>query len=214
MLPNLLRIAAFCLLVLTLGFCKSKSEEKPALAVVDSLKLSSGNQYVTADQSPMDISYYPKEFPQHKLVGASKADMPVARVIYSRPHKKGRVIFTSSEKGLCPYGKPWRLGANEATEIEFFVPVVIDGKNVAAGRYVLYCVPFEDKWIIALNSNIDSWGLAIDVGKDILRTEVPVQQQAPALEDFTIVFTDATYGADMVMAWDDVKAVLPLAFTH
>ncbi len=214
MLPNLLRIASFCLLVLTLGFCKNKSEERPNTPVADSLKISSSNQYVSADQSPMDISYYPTEFPQHKMAGVSKNDMPVARVIYSRPHKKGRVIFSNSEKGLCPYGKPWRLGANEATEIEFFMPIVIDGKNVAAGRYVLYCVPFEDKWVIALNNNIDSWGLAIDPAKDILRTEVPAQQQTPALEDFTIVFTDATYGADLVMAWDNVKAVLPLAFTH
>jgi hypothetical protein len=200
--------------VLTLGFCTPKKDDKSTSAVVDSLKIVPANQYVSADQSPMDISYYPTEFPQHKLAGSPKAEMPVARVIYSRPHKKGRMIFSNSEKSLCPYGKPWRLGANEATEIEFFIPVVIDGKNVGAGRYVLYCVPFADKWIIALNSNIDSWGLAIDAGKDILRTEVPAQQQAPALEDFTIVFASATYGADIIMAWDDVKTVLPLVFSH
>ncbi len=214
MLPNLLRFTSFCMLMLTLGFCTPKRDEKAKLPVVDSLKKVSSNEYVSADQSPMDISYYPTEFPQHKLTGTSKAGMPVARVIYSRPHKKGRVIFSLNEKSLCPYGKPWRLGANEATEIEFFVPVIIDGKNVAAGRYVLYCIPFADKWIIALNSNIDSWGLAIDAGKDILRTEIPVQQQGPALEDFTIVFASASYGADMIMAWDEVKTALPLVFSQ
>ncbi len=213
MLPNLLRIVSLCVVVLTLGFCTPKSDDKSNLPVIDSLKMVPANQYVSADQSPMDISYYPPEFPQHKLAGSSKAEMPVGRVIYSRPHKKGRIIFGSSEKSLCPYGKPWRLGANEATEIEFFKPVVIDGKNVRAGRYVIYCIPFADKWIIALNSNIDSWGLAIDAGKDILRTEIPVQQQTPAQEDFTIVFMFATYGADVVMAWDEVKTVLPLVFS-
>jgi hypothetical protein len=40
----------------------------------------------------------------------------VARLIYSRPTKNGRVIFGD----LLEYGKVWRLGANEATEIEFF----------------------------------------------------------------------------------------------
>src|SRR5262245_51246435 len=35
------------------------------------------------------------------------------KVIYSQPHKKGRQIFG----GLVPYGKVWRTGANEATEI-------------------------------------------------------------------------------------------------
>lgn len=214
MLPNLLRITSFCILVLALCFCTPKSDDKSKLPVADSLKLLPGNEYVSADQSPMDISYYPTDFPQQKMAGGTKADMPVARVIYSRPHKKGRIIFSNSEKSLCPYGKPWRLGANEATEIEFFIPVVIDGKNIAAGRYVLYCVPFADKWVIALNSNIDTWGLAMDPAKDILRTEVPSQQQAPVLEDFTIVFDAAAHGSDLIMAWDNVKAVLPLTFSH
>ena len=37
---------------------------------------------------------------------------------YSRPSVKGRLIFgTAEQKALLPYGKYWRLGANEATEI-------------------------------------------------------------------------------------------------
>ena len=214
MLPNFLRIASHTVLVLALCCCTPKSDDRPKLPLADSLKKVSPNQYVSTDQSPMDISYYPTEFPQHKFTGETKAEKPVARVIYSRPHKKGRRIFSSSEKSLCSYGKPWRLGANEATEIEFFVPVIIDGKNVPAGRYILYCIPFADKWIIALNTNIDSWGLAIDASKDLMRTEIPVQQQAPALEDFTLVFEPASYGADLIMAWDEVKAVLPLIFSQ
>lgn len=214
MLPNFWKIAAFCLPVLAFAHCTPKTEKAAAVPVTDSLKMVPANQYVTTDQSPMDISYYPTEFPQHKMASAGKAGMPIARVIYSRPHRKGRSIFSSSEKSLCPYGKPWRLGANEATEIEFFAPVVIDGKNVKAGRYVLYCIPFADKWIVALNNNIDSWGLDIDESKDVLRTEVPVQQQTPSLEDFTMVFVSAGYGADLIMAWDDVKTAFPLTFSQ
>lgn len=214
MLPNLLRSAFLAIPVFTMYCCTTQREDKPGPVAVDTLKIAPANQYVGTDQSPMDISYYPTEFPQHKMAADAKAAMPVARVIYSRPHKKGRQIFGNNEKSLCAYGKPWRLGANEATEIEFFVPVVIDGKNVPAGRYVMYGIPFPDKWVVALNSNIDSWGLALDTSKDILRTELPVQQQAPPLEDFTIVFTAATYGADLMMAWDGVKTVLPLTFSQ
>ncbi len=214
MLSNLLRITASIVFVFSLGFCTPKTEEKVSAPFADSLKIAPTNQYVNADQSPMDISYYPVDFPQQKLAGGLKAERPIARVIYSRPHKKGRTIFSNNEKSLCPYGKPWRLGANEATEIEFFMPVVIDGKNVAAGRYILYCIPYADKWVIALNSNIDSWGLSIDNSKDILRTEIPVQKQSPALEDFTLVFVEANYGADMIIAWDKIKTVLPLVFTQ
>ncbi|HNL82614.1 MAG TPA: hypothetical protein PKG56_04420, partial [Chitinophagaceae bacterium] len=44
------------------------------------------------DKSPMDISYFPKDYPLMKMNGKSK-DLPIARVIYSRPMKKGREIF-------------------------------------------------------------------------------------------------------------------------
>ena len=70
------------------------------------------------DKSPVDISYYPANYPVLKI--QDKITEPLAaRVIYSRPKKEGRVIFGE----LVEYGKVWRLGANEATEIEFFKPV-------------------------------------------------------------------------------------------
>src|SRR5829696_7949404 len=72
------------------------------------------NPYATVDVSPMDMSYFPVDYSKLKM--AKQVDTPpVMRVIYSRPHKQGRQIFGK----LLKYGQPWRLGANEATEIEF-----------------------------------------------------------------------------------------------
>lgn len=213
LLPKLISALYIISAIVLGGSCKQKNKDAAPVTVKDSLKLPEGNEYASTDQSPVDISYFPKEFPQNKMSGMLLMQAPVARVIYSRPHKKGRPIFGTDNKSLCPYGKPWRLGANESTEIEFFLPVVINGKNVKAGRYVLYCIPYADKWIIVFNSNIDSWGLQIDPSKDIFQIEVPVQKHTPALEDFTIVFESAGYGADLIMAWDEVKVSLPVIFS-
>jgi len=169
------------------------------------------NPYVSRDQSPMDMSYYPPDYPVLRMNGTDSASL-VARLIYSRPQKKGRIIFGNTEKSLRQYGKEWRLGANEATEIEFFKPVKIAGKKIDKGRYIIYCIPFPDTWTIILNSNLNTWGLHMDVTKDVFKTIIPVLQQNPPVEDFTMVFQKATYGADLVMAWDDVKAVLPISF--
>ncbi len=57
------------------------------------------------------------------------------------------------------------LGANEATEIEFFRDVVIDQQKVEKGRYVLYFIPYEDKWTLVLNNDLFTWGLKIDSTK-------------------------------------------------
>jgi hypothetical protein len=202
----------FCAMVL-LHACVQKNNNDSVSAIKDLIRTPVGNAYAGIDQSPMDISYFPTDFPQEKMTTAEHTVPPVARIIYSRPHKKNRIIFSDNEKSLCPYGKFWRLGANEATEIEFFQPVVINEKNIPAGRYIMYCIPFADKWVVALNKDLYSWGLKIDTTKDLIRTEVPVQKQNPVIEDFTIVFQPASYGADLLMAWDDVKTLLPITFS-
>lgn len=199
-----------CAFVL-LSACKNAENKSTTVALVDSSKATS-NPYSNVDQSPLDITYCPAQYPQRKIKGEIVGG-PVARVIYSRPHRKGRPIFGTDPKSLCPYGKPWRLGANEATEIEFFKPVLMAGKNVSAGRYVMYCIPHADKWEIVLNQNLDSWGLNIDSSKDVLTVEVPVQAQEPSIEDFTMIFQDTREGADLLMSWDNVKVVLPLTFS-
>ena len=136
------------------------------------------------------------------------AGLPVMRVIYSRPHRQGRVIFGNLQK----YGMPWRLGANEATEIEFFQPVTIQNKKINPGRYIIYCIPYENKWAIILNNDTFTWGLKIDSTKDFMRFDVPIKKTSVNFEYFTMVFQPITNGADLVMAWDDTEARLPINF--
>lgn len=165
--------------------------------------------YVPVDQSPMDMCYYPPDYPVMKM-NCMDTSGPLARVIYSRPQKKGRQIFGTDEQSLVEYGKQWRLGANEATEIEFFGPVTILGKRVEKGRYVMYCIPQPDHWTVVLNSNLDSWGLQMDENRDLVRFDIKTQEQSPVVEYFTMEFMKALNGADLLMTWDHVKAVLPV----
>jgi hypothetical protein len=169
---------------------------------------------LSLDKSPMDISYFPEDYPKQKMITPNMAS-PVARVIYSRPQKKGRVIFADSsvtENVIQYYGQDWRLGANEATEIEFFKPVTINGNKIAAGRYIIYCIPYPDKWKLIISQNLYSWGLHIDKTRDLVEMEVPVLKNNVQIEYFTMLFQNSTYGCDLVMAWGDIKAVLPINF--
>jgi hypothetical protein len=148
------------------------------------------------------------------MAGKDSTGGPLARIIYSRPHKKGRPIFGDGEQSLCKYGKEWRLGANEATEIEFFRDANIGGRKLSKGRYVIYCIPYADHWTIVFNNNLYTWGLHMDSSKDIFKTDIPTVALSPSLEDFTMVFLPASHGTDLLMAWDNVKALLPISFTN
>jgi hypothetical protein len=165
------------------------------------------NPYATVDISPMDMSYYPVEYPKLKMSKLT-TEPPVARVVYSRPHLGGRTLFN----GILRYDTTWRLGANEATELEFYRDVKIKGQPVKAGRYVLYCIPGRETWKLVLNSNIDTWGLEQDGSKDVAEFIVPVLNSKMQIEYFTIVFQKSTTGAELIMAWDGVEARLPIEF--
>lgn len=161
------------------------------------------------DASPMDMAYYPPMYPYVVKVKGEPGNL-VARVIYSRPQTKGREIFGNLEE----YGKIWRLGANEATEIEFFRPVVIAGKNVPKGRYTMYAIPTEKTWTIIINRETDIWGaFKYDPRKDVVRTALPVTPLDTPLDAFTMVFEKGDPGANLIIAWDKVSVSLPIRWT-
>ena len=161
------------------------------------------------DKSPMDISYYPPDYPLLKI--ENKITEPlVMRLIYSRPQVNGRKVFGELQK----FGEVWRLGANEATEIEFFKDVRISNTKIKKGRYTLYCIPYPEKWILILNKETDIWGaFKYEQSKDIVRKEVATSKN-DFTEPLTIIFEKSATGANMLLYWDDVKAVLPIEFKN
>ena len=158
------------------------------------------------DKSPMDMSYYPANYPILKI--QDKVSEPLMmRVIYSRPEKNGREVFG----GLVEYGQVWRLGANEADEIEFFRDVKIGNYKVKKGRYTMYAIPTEDKWTIILNKDTDTWGaFKYDQKKDVARIDIKPEKQAEVVESYSMFFEKAGTAANLVIMWDNIKAVLPI----
>lgn len=160
------------------------------------------------DKSPMDMAYYPANYPVLKIQEKA-SEPPLARVIYSRPQKDNRVVFGD----LIEYNTVWRLGANEATEIELFKDVKVDGKKLPKGRYTMYAIPTPSQWTVIFNKDTDTWGaFKYDEKKDVLRLNVPVQKTTEVTEAFTMSFNKTAGGADLIIAWDTVSVTVPIAF--
>jgi hypothetical protein len=205
-----MKTVGWLLCILIISSCND-AENKPVVQSVPQkndtnlISKEMGNPLAPTDISPIDISYYPPDYPVKKM-SQTGDPLPVVRIIYSRPHKQGRKIFGS----LIKYGEPWRMGANEATEIEFFRPVTIQGKKVDKGRYILYCIPDEKEWTIIFNKNIYSWGLKQDPQKDIHKFQVPVQTTNKPVEYYTMFFQKSGLNPELLIAWDDVETHLPI----
>lgn len=102
---------------------------------------------------------------------------------YSSPAVKGRTIFGD----LVPYGKIWRLGANEATTITFQKDVTIGEDEIEAGKYAMFAIPNEMDWTIVFNSVWDQWGTYNhDASKDVATIDVDAKKAEENVERFTI----------------------------
>ena len=173
-----------------------------------SLVAAAQSKIPPTDKSPLDVSYFPDNYPVLKI--QDKVTEPlIARVIYSRPQKNERKVFGE----LIEYGKLWRLGANEATEIEFYVPVKINDTKIKKGRYTLYAIPNSDEWTIILNKENDTWGsFKYDQKKDVVRTTVAVQKTDIPIESLAMAFEKIATGCNLIIAWENIKVALPVTF--
>lgn len=154
------------------------------------------------DPSPADIAY---------LRENGRRSTAVAKVIYGRPQKKGRTMLGGTEA----FGKVWRLGANETTEIKLFRDVTFGDKVVKAGTYSLYAIPNAAEWTIIFNSKLDTWGAyEYEESKDVVRFNVSVGKADAEVEALAISFDDpaGTGKATMYIGWETTLVKIPVKF--
>jgi Protein of unknown function (DUF2911) len=158
------------------------------------------------DKSPMDMAFFPDNFAHDRKDGESA----IVRVIYSRPQKDGRDVFGK----LVPYGKVWRTGANEATEIMLYQDVTFNGHLLPKGRYSLFTIPGSSEWTIIFNSDLDYWGAySYDKDKDVLRIPAKASQASESAEAFTIQFgRNGEKLGVMKLVWDKTEVDVPFTY--
>ena len=123
---------------------------------------------------------------------------------YSRPNMRARTVFGD----LVPYGKVWRLGANNNTKITFSTDVTIEGKELKAGTYALFAIPNENNWEIVFYTYAGNWGAPeLDESKIAMKISAQIFPLPMDIETFTMSFDDLTSnGATLGITWANVYA--------
>ncbi len=147
-----------------------------------------------------------------QVVEISKNDTDI-KVAYSRPYKKERLIFgTSENKALVPYGQYWRLGANAATSFTVNQTIAFGGRTLEAGSYRLYAIPEADHWQVVLNEEYGAFGYnEPDFSKDVMRVNAAVVPLSTPVDQFTITLKEDGENILMDMRWDTVSVRIPLS---
>jgi hypothetical protein len=135
-------------------------------------------------------------------------------VTYGRPYSKDpkgteqRKIWGK----LVPWGKAWRLGADEATLLTTQKPIVLGGTEVPAGAYTLYMVPEENGTSkLAISKNIGGWGVPVDEKNDLARVDLK-KEAAEAPTDQLVLMLDNKNppgGGTLKFTWEDATYSVP-----
>lgn len=145
------------------------------------------------------VSY--AQSPAAKATG--KINGATITITYASPSVKGRKIWG----GLVPYYKVWRAGANEATILETDKDIMVEGKQLAKGKYSLYAIPGEQEWSIILNSETGQWGIkrggdtTRDPAKDVAVVKVKPMKAASMNEALVYVVTDK----GIALRWENLE---------
>ncbi len=179
---------------------------------------------LTSDLNAQDLH------PSRRLspVGIAKAHVgdTYVKVTYGRPYIRGRAIFGApggETEYLVPFGQPWRLGANEATEITVTGPVRMAGQRLGAGTYSMFAVPGAASWRFHISPQLGLDGMGridgetgeftadvYDPSLDVLVVEVPSSTVAEEVDPFTIDFERAPAGVHMVLRWENTEVRIPI----
>ena len=129
-------------------------------------------------------------------------------VDYGRPSVRGRKIFGE----LVPYGKIWRLGANQATSITFYQPVKFGGLPVKKGDYAIFVTPEAHQWTVVLNYDANAWGAySYDPNENAIEFTVPVTQTKELQESLEFSFEAISNDkVNLVIRWEYLKVEIPI----
>jgi hypothetical protein len=161
-----------------------------------------GTAFAARDQSGQALGQLsPRDTVRATVGGAS------LMIDYSRPSRRGRVIFGSA---IVPWGEVWRTGANAATQLRTDEALEIGGVVVPAGFYTLWTIPSPTGWKLLINSQTGQWGTAHDASKDLYQLDLTTATLSPPVERFTIsVLTSAQGGFALAFDWDTVHVFIP-----
>lgn len=119
------------------------------------------------------------------------------KVSYGRPALGGRDMLSQAKTGMV-----WRLGMNEATEIETTGDLTVGGKDLKAGKYSLWAKKTGDNsWTLNFHPTVGVWGAPELTSGYVAEVPLTVSKAANAAEQLTINLAERQGNAAITIQW-------------
>jgi hypothetical protein len=185
-----------------LGVNSTATTVKTIATRVDKIDLNAvGKAWAAAEATRGPVGQMSPPDTVRSTVGAAKIE-----VAYSRPFKRGRVIFGSD---VVPWNKVWRTGANAATQLTTSNDLVFGSTVVPAGKYTLWTLPTPTGAKLIINSQTGQWGTDYDMSKDFARLDMQTKTLTQPVDQFTIAVVPQGPGGLLRLSWDTTEYSIP-----
>lgn len=162
--------------------------------------------------STLPLAAQQKRVSPHETVGAV-IDGSRVTITYGRPYTKNPKTGETRKiwGGLVPYGKVWRLGADEATKLTTQKALAFGSTTVPAGTYSLYLLPQEDGSAkLIINKQVGQWGTQYDEKQDLARIDLKKQALDKPASQLTIAITAPSSGGGLLsIQWESTEYTAP-----
>ena len=184
-----------------LGVNSTATTVKTLAARVDAVDLDAiAKAWAAAETARGPIGQMSPPDTVRSSVGAAKIE-----VAYSRPSKRGRVIFGN----VVPWNQVWRTGANAATQFTTSSDLMFGTTVVPAGKYTLWTLPAPTGAKLIINSQTGQWGTDYDTSKDLARLDLTAKVLAQPVDKFTIAVVPQGSGGLLRLSWDTTEYSIP-----
>jgi hypothetical protein len=120
---------------------------------------------------------------------------------YGQPELRGRDVMTMATPGTV-----WRMGMNEATELNTPVTLKFSGVTLKPGKYTLWTKKVSDKeWTLIVNKKTGQWGTEYDAGQDLGTTAWTLGELAAPVEKMALALSGQGKQGAMELTWGTRK---------
>lgn len=128
------------------------------------------------------------------------------KIKYHSPGVRKRIIWG----GLVPYNEVWVTGAHDATTLEISKAIIVNGKEIEAGKYAFFTIPGKKEWTLIINKN---WKQHLaseyDEKDDIVRVKVKPKKVSHTERLQYFVETGKTNNGKIAVAWEMIRVEFP-----
>ncbi len=135
-------------------------------------------------------------------------------LVYGRPYTRDPKTGEPRKiwGGLVPFGKIWRLGADEATLMIVKQPITLGGVAIPAGAYTLFMLPESEQAAkLIVNREIGQWGIdPYHKENELARIDLKSEPLTTPLHELTLALANgAPHGGVLEIKWENTQFSVP-----